>query len=159
MASVEEQLKIVELLAQHELALGELYEAYAEKFIESETLWYGLVTDEKKHASWIRAVVPKVEQGLVIVNENTFPADTIQASIADVKNLVTKARELDVSVEEALGHAMKLEKGLIDMNFYTAFEGDPEALKDLPKHLQEETQYHYKLVEEKFNQMLNKQAQ
>jgi rubrerythrin len=159
MSSVEQQLEIVELLAQHELALAELYEAYAERFIENETLWYGLVTDEKKHAAWIRAVAPKVKEGAVIVNENTFPAETIQAGIAEVKNLATKARELDVSFIEALNIAMRQEKGLIDRNFYTAFEGDPDALKDLPKHLQEETQYHYKLVEEKFHQEQNKQAE
>ena len=153
MATIDEHLRIVDLLAQHELALADLYGVYADKMIEYEQLWYGLVSDEKKHASWIRAVMPKVKEGLVIINETIFPPETIEEDIKHIRNLIIRAQELDISLEEALNSAMKLEKGMIDRHFYKAFEGDPDALADMPRNLQTETQYHYQLVYETWREV------
>ena len=148
MSVQDDQLNIVELLAQHEEALSALYRTYADKFIDYEQFWEGLVQDELKHAQWIRAVKPKVEEGSVIVNEDRFPAAGIQESIQHIKNLNNKAEELDITLEEALQTAAKLEKGLIDLKFFEAFEGDPEALKNLLSSLKSATQYHYQMVYE-----------
>ncbi len=148
MSVLDDQLNIIELLAQHEEALSTLYRVYASKFIEYEEFFNGLVQDELKHAQWIRAVKPKVEEGAIIVKEERFPVETIKESMQEIDNLRVKADELDVSLEEALKTTANLEKGLIDRRFFEAFEGDPSALKNLLVSLRRATQYHYQVAHE-----------
>lgn len=148
MGVVEDHLNIIELLAQHEEVIGKLYAFYAERFLDYEQFFLGLVEDEGKHAQWIRAVKDKVKEGSVIVNENRFPVETIQESIKDINNLITKAEELDVTLEEALHTTTKIEKGMIDRHFFEAFEGDPSALKNLLTSLRTGTEHHYQIAYE-----------
>jgi hypothetical protein len=102
-------------------------------------------------------VKPQVEEGGVIVSEDRFPAEVIQQSIDDIKNLKTKAEDVGISLVEALETAVKMEKGLIDSRFFEAFEGDPSPLKNMLNSLKEGTQYHYQVVYEAWTKVRDSQ--
>ena len=148
MGVVDDQLNIIELLAQHEEVIAKLYAVYAERFLDYEQFFLGLVEDEGKHAQWIRAIKDKFRDGSVIVNENRFPMEMIEESIKTINNLIAKAEELDLTLEEALHSATKIEKGMIDRHFFEAFEGDPSALKTLLTSLRTGTEHHYQIAYE-----------
>ena len=159
MESHENEVKVIELLIQHEEAIRELYLAYANKFMDLEEFWFGIAQDEKKHAEWIRGVLGKMQEGPVRFNADLFKNDAVQDSLDFVKKLTMEADGDDLTLVDALKHAFDLEKTMIEEKFFEIFEGIPADLATVLKSLIEGTKYHVEIIEKELTREQGRQSQ
>jgi len=120
------QAKVIELLAQHEETIAELYKTYAEKFPSKKQFWTVLHLEELEHASWIRRLRPKIDEGLVAFNEERFNIKTIQTSLNYLTELLSKAKSQRLQLTEALSAGLDIEESLIESKFYEVYETDSQ---------------------------------
>ena len=144
----EHQIKVLDLLKGHELAVSELYSVFADKFPEYKQFWSGLSKEEEKHAAWITNLTEMTERGEAFFDQKRFNVEAIKTSLAGLKDDVAKAKREAISLISALSMAYYYEMALIERKFFEVFEGDSVKLKQLLLHLSEETQKHQKIAKE-----------
>lgn len=114
---------IVELLAEHERAIGRLYQAYAARFPDYRDFWSQLADEEKEHAQWLRRLLVRVKEGLGFVRPDRFDAATVKDSLAQVERMIEEARRPGFSSTDALNTALTLEESLWEAEYFEVFEG------------------------------------
>jgi len=144
----EHQIKVLDLLKGHELAVSELYSVFADKFPEYGQFWSDLSEEEKKHATWITNLTEMTETGEVFFDQKRFNIEAIKTSLAGLKDDVAKAGREAISLISALSMAYYYETALIERKFFEVFEGDSAKLKHTLLYLSEETRKHQKMVKE-----------
>lgn len=55
----EDEPDILDLLVQHEVAMEELYEAFAARFASGQDFWQCLTGDEQRHGDWLGRLRPE----------------------------------------------------------------------------------------------------
>ena len=135
--------KILEAMKEHELALAELYEVYAEKFPEYKDFWATFSREEIQHADCINTLQTIVEESTEDFVVERFKIGAIENSTQYVKNLADTARQSDISLINALSTAVYLEQALIEKNYFDVFESDNAQTKQILSLLARSTQKHY----------------
>ncbi len=139
----ETQLKVIELLAEHETMIGRLYKEYAQKFLHWKDFWSKLSAEERGHANWILKLRSKIKGGSVYFKEDRFNKEAIKTSLKYLNNQLSQAQMQDISLIKALSIARDIENGLIEKKFFEIFEGDPIELKHVLLNLAAATREHY----------------
>jgi hypothetical protein len=142
MSEREARLAVVDLLAEHELALARLYEAYARAEVESGEFWSQLAEEEKEHARWIGELKRAVEEDAVGFDRGRFSVESVKTSLGYVEEEVARAEAGARSLVEALSKAMDLENALIERRFFEVFDGDAEPVRRVLRRLSEGTFAH-----------------
>ncbi|MBN2120822.1 MAG: hypothetical protein JW734_07195 [Candidatus Omnitrophica bacterium] len=133
----EKQKEIIELLASHEEIIAKLYKTYAEKFPANKQFWTVLHLEELDHASWIRRLFPRIEEGVLSFNENRFKAKIIKESFEHVEELIRLVQTKELTLMQALATGIDIEQSLIESKFFEVYESDSHELKQLLLSLQE----------------------
>ena len=142
MSDKEARLAVVDLLAEHEMAIARLYEAYARMGMESGEFWASLAAEEKEHARWIGELRRAVEEDAVGFDRGRFSVESLRTSLAYVKEEVAKAEAGAIPLLEALSKAMDLENALIERRFFEVFDDDAEPVRRALERLSKETFEH-----------------
>ncbi|MHC4645974.1 MAG: hypothetical protein ACYTBJ_10750 [Planctomycetota bacterium] len=142
MSDKERQDKTIEMLAAHELAIGQLYKAYAEKFPDYRDFWLGLSNDEEQHAHWIRQLQSKIEEGSVHFKHDRFQVRAIQHCLKYAQKILLESQEPDFKLMNALSTAWYLEDALIENKFFEVFETDSSELNETLRKLADATEGH-----------------
>lgn len=143
MKIAQEPEVILGTLKEHELALADLYEVFAETFPECENFWVEMSREEIQHANWLdtlQAGIEESDEGFVV---ERFPIATIEHSIGYVEQLAARVHQPDFLLINALSTALHLEKALIENKYFEVFEGDSENTKRTLALLAQCTQIHY----------------
>ena len=135
--------EILDALKEHELALAELYEIYAEKFPEYKDFWTKLSSEEIQHADCINSLQTIVEDSTEDFVVERFKTGAIENSTEYVKNLANTERYSDIPLIKALSTAVYLEQALIEKNYFEVFEGDGAQTKHILSLLAEGNRKHY----------------
>jgi hypothetical protein len=135
--------EILDALKEHELALAELYEVYAEKFPEYKDFWTKFSSEEIQHADCINSLQTIVEESNEDFIVERFKIGAIENSTKYVKNLADTARQSDIPLIKALSTAVYLEQALIEKNYFEVFESDNAQTKHILSLLAEGTRKHY----------------
>ena len=114
---------IVNLLAEHEVAVGRLYRTYAGKFPQCRDFWASLADEEDQHAKWLQRLLVRVEEGLGCVRPDRFDSSAVRASIQRIEQMIKQAERPDFSRAEALSAALALEETLLECKYFEVFEG------------------------------------
>ena len=130
-------------LKEHELALADLYEVYAETFPECKDLWVELSREEIQHANWLDTLQAGIEDSSEDFVVERFAIAAIEHSIGYVKQLAARAHEPDFLLINALSTALQLEKALIENKYFEVFEGDSENTNRTLALLEQCTKIHY----------------
>jgi len=117
-------VELLEALKEHELALANLYEVYADAFPECRDFWADLSKDELQHANWIDALYARVKNSDEDFVAERFRVEPIKHSIKYVKQQAARASEPDFTLINALSTALQLEKALIENKYFEVFAGD-----------------------------------
>ena len=141
----------VELLAQCEEKLAELYQVYADRFPEEAAFWEQLAKEERGHARWVQALLPGVRKRLITFREDRFgsPAfmlfyDYIVQRLQEIRNPITLLGALIVAVD--------IENTLVEKSFYDVFTtADPESARLLAL-LSRSSDAHLRRVREKWRE-------
>jgi len=136
-------LKILDLLAQHEELISELYKTYAEKLPEYSKFWSGVANEEIIHANYIKSLKDKVIDGSVIFDDKRFKTAAIETSISYVKKEISFAHANEITPVRAFSIGMDYENSLLEKDWFNIFEGDSEELKNLFSTISEETKSHH----------------
>ncbi|KKQ77273.1 MAG: hypothetical protein US98_C0008G0010 [Parcubacteria group bacterium GW2011_GWC1_38_6] len=148
MDTKEYQENIISLLANHEMALSDLYELYCDKSSEYRLFWLDISREEIIHARWIYQLEESIRKGFVHFNEERFKAELIQSNIDFIKKEMEKAQKEDISDMGALAMAYYLEDALLEKKFFEIFEGDSVEFKNVLKNLARATEEHRERIKE-----------
>ncbi len=140
------QNKVIQELIEHELALKELYEVYAEKFPENKDFWNKIAAEELGHATWIRRLESDISQGKTLFKEDRFNTQLIQTSTDYVNSQIASALQHDLELINALSVAVDIEQVMLENKFFEVFEVDSIELKQIMQSLQKATEEHLQRV-------------
>ena len=135
--------EILGALKDHELALAELYEVYADNFPEYKDFWTRFSSEEVQHADWINTLQTKFEESTEDFVVERFPIGAVENSTKYVKKQADTARQSDMPLINALSTAVHLEQALIEKKYFEVFEGDSVKTKHILSLLAQSTQKHY----------------
>ena len=136
------QAEIIELLAMHEEAIGQLYMLYSEKLPNKKDFWISFYKEELDHASWLRRLCPKIEKGLFEFNEGRFKLDIINKSLNIVKERIRKTEKGRINHIEALWAALEIENNILESKFCEIYKTDSEELSQLLRGLEDSYKEH-----------------
>lgn len=139
--------KIVQLLAEHELALKELYEAYAKVLPAQKDLWLRLAQDEQRHANWLDSLL-----ATKLAHDSApcvWPRPTaIETSLKYVRAQILRARQAQVTLLVALAVARDLESALLEKEFFKVAQGACPEVRAVLDRLTAATEVHWQVVAE-----------
>ena len=138
--------RVVEALADHEDAIGDLYDAYGVVFAAQAGFWQGLSAEEYGHGSLMRDLAGTTrtrdhELG-AFVDTGRFPLPELRAATRDVRDQIELAGSGAVSLVQALQTALGFEEEMIERDAYQVFDGDAEAVAAVLNHLRTSSERH-----------------
>ena len=133
---------VVETLAAHEDALGDLYATYAVKFPEAAHLWESLSAEEYGHGSLVRELGARAGDGAIFVDDGRFQVKTLRLARDFVLDITTVAENSQFSLERALGIAYDLEQAVIEQRAYEVVDGDSEGVRAVLDKLRQACEVH-----------------
>ncbi|MHC4855578.1 MAG: ferritin family protein [Planctomycetota bacterium] len=137
-------------LQEHELVIGQLYQAYSQRFPDYAHLWEKLAEEESKHAACLNSLRTQIQDDPDIVIMERFSTDAIEFSIRYVKELIERSRQPEFKIINALSLAMKLEEALLEKNYFEVLAGDTNEIRSVLDFLVEETERHFQTLKNAF---------
>ena len=151
MAEVNQQLKVIGVLAANEELISKLYKLYAKLIPELQDFWEDLAKEETRHAYWILALQTHINDGVLSFKENRFNLRAIELFLIYVKDLLDTAKGRVKAPKDALANAMNIENALIERKFFEVFNEDSPALKDTLQQLVIATEKHREKISAEFS--------
>jgi rubrerythrin len=142
MRSIADQLETIGLMAAHESAIGDLYQAYAARFPHHAEFFHDLAADEREHARLIVGFAERVRTGSAHVNPDRFDARTILNSLDGVKQRLREAGDRSLSLVGALSVCADIEDSMLERRYFEIIEGDGQELRQLLESLAADTEAH-----------------
>ena len=142
MGTIENQIKIMEMLAINEEAVSQLYRAYAEKFPEHKDFWVSISLEEIDHARWIREIESRIKEGKAYFDDSRIKLESVKVSIDYVNGQIAKAKTQPMMPRAALFIAADLENSIIESKWFNACESDSLEFKRLVFDLDQATTRH-----------------
>ena len=136
----------VDLLKEHELAIGRLYQAYARRFPDQQEFWTNLSQDEQQHAQWLAVLRREVERSPSSLIVDRFPAAAIEHSLRYVNTLIDGAGRSDLTAVNALSNALHLEEALLENRYFEVFCTDSAEIGSTLARLAHATRSHFEQV-------------
>jgi len=138
---------VIQLLSDHEEAIGNLYGEYAKVFQDQRDFWTQFSKEEFQHAEWVRSLQALLEKGEVIFSER-FHEAAIQTSLKFISRQIERAKEGNVTLIEALSVSLSIETSLLEKKFFDVFTGDSIKVQKIKRSLVDETKRHRKAMQE-----------
>jgi len=122
------QVQIINLLAENEKIISELYSKVAENFSDSNyyNFFITLSFEETAHADWVLSLYDDVVNGRLSFNPDRFNLAEIKAFADQVKKKLDEIKRSTVSWEEALKLALEIENFMLESKWFEVFEKDAE---------------------------------
>lgn len=118
------QISKIELVAEFEAAVMELYWMYSEKFPEHEVFWISMADDERQNMEWVRSTIEKIKNGSIEYNRDRFNIEAIRTTLNFIKEHMQTAKNQPVTLQAALGNAAGIEDSLAKKRFYEIIKDD-----------------------------------
>lgn len=140
--------QLIELLAQHERAVGRLYSIYASNLPAYKTLFEELSEQEEGHAQMLEELGASVSEGELCCLADRFNPMAVKTALGYVGEQIEQCRaDSNISPRQALSVARDMENSLIESKWFEVFEGDAPKLKETLERLARETNKHRQLVQ------------
>ena len=140
--------QLVELLAQHERAIGRLYSLYASNIPAYKRLFDDLSAQEEGHAQLLEELCTAVSEGELCCLVDRFNPMAVRTALAYVEQQIEQCRvDSHIAPKQALSVARDMENSLIESRWFEVFDGDAPRLKETLEQLARETNKHRQLVQ------------
>jgi len=147
----EDARSIVQMLADHELALKELYQTYATALPSLKDLWLKLAEDEQCHADWLDSLGSGAG-GANGPGPGGWPHPAaIENSLKYIRGQIVRARQGQVTRLIALSVAKDLESALLENAFFKVAEGASPEVRAVLARLVTGTEKHWQTVTDALN--------
>jgi hypothetical protein len=132
----------IEVLAEHQEAMGNLYHIFSERSPDFIQFWSQLADDKFRHVISIHALLDSVKLGKVRLKRDRLHMEAIRASLQFVRRQISSARRQTGSFTHAFPVAVSIETTIIEKKFFEAFESDSPELRERACKLLDETKNH-----------------
>jgi rubrerythrin len=133
---------IIDKLAINEESIAKLYRGYADAFPILREFWSSLASDESGHASCIRSLGRQIGTPSLFMDENRFTATAIQTFAGYLDRELSRLKEGEIPLTEALSITLYIEQSLIESRFFELFRADSAELQHTLAKLRDETLAH-----------------
>jgi len=142
---------VVELLIRYELAIKQLYEAFAAAFADRRSFWQALAQDEQRHADCLSALRSGGMLDAWLQQDVTVKPQALLSSIAYVDSQAQRAREGNLAPVQALSIAKDLESALLEKQFSKISASVSPEARSMLMDIAAETDRHRMVVTEALN--------
>lgn len=140
------QISKIELIADYEMAVMELYWVYSEKFPDHKDFWIDMADDERKNTEWVHSTIELIKAGKIEYNRDRFNIEAIRTSMNFIRTQIKAALDQAVPLQTAVMNAVGIEDSLAKKKFYEIIKDDnPEARNLYQKFLVENQKHRDKL--------------
>jgi len=153
----EKARTIIDRLATNEESIARLYRGYADAFPILREFWSSLAGEEIGHASCIRSLGRQIGTPSLFMDENRFNASAIQTFAGYLDRELSRLKEGEIPLIEALSITLYIEESLIESRFFELFRADSAELQYTLAKLRDETLAHRNRAKETLEK--HKQAQ
>jgi hypothetical protein len=140
---------VVEALAAHENAVGDLYAAFEQRFVHESGLWQELATQEYGHGEALRALAHDGGDLAAFIDSDRFNAGEVRRATARVREQVEVAEYSSMNLKEALRAAVELERSMIESRAFTVIAGDSPSVQKTLEHLRRDSERHRQMLADK----------
>lgn len=141
-------MDLIDLLVRHELALGELYEGFAESLAGHKQLWRTLAAEEHGHAEKVETLRGDPAVNRWLLHGTGVKPFAVKSSIDYMENIATRARAGGLSSLQALSIAKDMETSLIEEQFSKMSPALSEDVAALIAELVADTERHRRSLAE-----------
>lgn len=113
-----EALRIAELLARHEEAIGWLYQAYANEFPDSRAFWTALARDQTNHVSQMEMLKAMIGAGVERFDVGSLQPGPISKATEYVERETEKVGKQRLEERYALSTALAIEQALVNRRYF-----------------------------------------
>ncbi len=136
------QQTILELLAQLELNMRDLYLLFAERFPKYGDLWSSVSLQENNHADGIKKLRLLAGEDRVLFDEKTTKTYTVKMFISSIQEALTRTKSGKMTLINALSVSHDFEQAILEKGFYNFFSGQDDETRTLIRQIKEETLDH-----------------
>lgn len=144
--------QVLMALYNHEIAISELYGVYADRFSEQEDFWQDLSGEEINHAASLEELAKKIKEDHEPVVSELFSKASVEASIERIKKLIAQAEDADLTLLDALAHAVRIEEGMIENRYFEVFKSDNPEMIDVLNTLADDSRRHAAEIKEAYRE-------
>ncbi|PKN18160.1 MAG: hypothetical protein CVU71_11635 [Deltaproteobacteria bacterium HGW-Deltaproteobacteria-6] len=144
--------KVLESMAQYELALANLYTRCAETWKEDQVFWKGLAHAEQRHAENIQKM-----QEIIIRKQNSFEFGrpfnivALNTAMAGVNDNIKRVTEGAFSREKMFVIARDIEQSMLESRYAEIVKTTDIEYQTLMKDILSQTNEHKMMMQEKIN--------
>lgn len=133
---------ILDLFKENEMNISALYSLYAQNIPEKSAFWEKLSNEEIAHAIQLG----REQKGDGEVVENKFSRGVIRHVMDFVLEETEKARKTEVTHQDALRSALRIERSLLEKKCFNLFTPSGGTLQAVFSELNEESERHVKIL-------------
>lgn len=142
------QKQKINLLADYQDSLSELYTYYSVKFPDYQDFWLDLALPKLRYADWLRLCLSKIEAGAYRYNMMRFTVESVKSGLDYLKAQVRNIWHVDISHSDALAMALSIESGLISSRFYEIVDPLERGADDIVDGFKMEMRDHVRMIRE-----------
>ncbi|MBA4387893.1 MAG: hypothetical protein C0404_07920 [Verrucomicrobia bacterium] len=143
------------LLVTLEETISHLYNAYSERLPESRAFWSRVAAEEMQHAAMIRQLYKVLEHGRLFYNIDTFNRRALESEIDLVLNAEFEARHGRLSYYSAINMALKIERFLLERDFYKTAKSDAPDFRLVANRMTENIRIHIRKMEDEAGRVID----
>ncbi len=136
------QVSKIELIADYEAAVMELYWVYSEKFPEHKDFWIDMADDERRNVEWVRSTIELIKAGKVDYNRERFNIEAVRTALGFIKAQIRETLDKPVGLPAALAYAAGIEDSMTKKKFYEMIKDDNPEARAMCQKLAAENQKH-----------------
>jgi rubrerythrin len=122
------QISKIELIAEYEAAVMELYWVYSETFPEHKEFWIDMADDERKNVEWIRSAIELIKANKIEYNRDRFNIEAVRTAMNFIKAKIHEVLDKPGSLQAAIAYAVGIEDSMTKKKFFEFIKDDnPEA--------------------------------
>ena len=134
--------QVVDALADHEDAIGDLYAAYGMCFPDAASFWQGLSAEEYGHGSLMRDLAASDGEPATFIDKRRFPLAELRRATREVRDEMEVAENSRLTLVQALETALDFEQQIVERDAYKVFAGDSPNVARVLSHLRVSSERH-----------------
>ena len=132
------------LLAEHERAIGDLYESFAATIRIGASFWHRIAAEEFEHEQMILEIDEQLQKGQWAFRRPAFITSAIAESLDWVARQKKNVELGGASMREALKLALQLESSMMEAKFFDVLDQDAPEMMSVIESLAAYSKAHVK---------------
>ncbi|MDR3558778.1 MAG: hypothetical protein P4L62_04900 [Candidatus Pacebacteria bacterium] len=143
---MSDQKSIITLFEENELKISQLYDMYAQALPDHKDFWEKISEEEIGHANAISDAFAVLGKKNEYFEENNFTRGIIKYVSDFVEEQIMAAVKKKPTHLEAINVALRVEQSMLEKKCFEIFIPTDDALKDVLKRLNQDTERHVNLL-------------